>query len=338
MLPLRTERLTVRMMRSPDLDVFVAYRNDPEVARYQAWELPYPAERATEFLAAQDAMDEPVVGQWAQLAIEHDGITVGDLALYLHDDGARAEIGFTLSTEHQGKGYAREAAGALVDALFEHTAVHRIEASLDPVNIASMRVLEAIGMQYECLARGAFEWRGEWVDDLRYAMVAPDRAAWRDRDLSPARDVRLVALDGDNVDQFMALATHWSQQKFVRPVASSIAQASVPIDVHGRLLQAESFGVEADGVPVGFVQLADRSLTYDEPYLWRLLIDRWHQHRGIGTKVLELVTERTKATGHHSLTVSYGEYPGTPRPVYLRFGFVPTGDIVDNEAYARLTL
>lgn len=337
MLPIRTDRLTVRMMRTPDLPVFVAYRNDPEVAALQAWELPYSAERAASALAAQDALDRPLVGQWSQLAIEHDGATVGDLALYLHDDGARAEIGFTLATRHQGKGYAREAAAALVDALFEHTDVHRVEASLDPSNIASMRVLEAIGMQYECIARGAFEWRGEWVDDLRYSMLASERKAWRERDLSPARDVRLVALHGDNVDTYMALTTHWSQQKFVRPVAASLGQASVPITVPGGPLTAESFGIEADGVPVGFLQLADRSLTHDEPYLWRLLIDRWHQRRGIGTRVLELVVERTKAAGHRTLTVSYGEYPGTPRPVYLRFGFVPTGEIVDNEAVARLT-
>lgn len=337
MLPLRTDRLTVRMMRADDVDTFVAYRNDPEVARYQAWELPYSLERATAVLAAQDALDRPVAGQWAQLAIEHDGTTLGDLALYLHEDGARAEIGFTLATPYQGKGYAREAAAALVDALFEHTDVHRIEASLDPANTASMRVLEAIGMQYECLARGAFEWRGEWVDDLRYAMLATERAAWRDRDRSPAREVRLVELNDDNVDAYMALATHWSQQKFVRPVAPSLGQASVPIVVRGRLLVAESFGIEADGVPAGFLQLADQSLAHDEPYLWRLLIDRWHQRRGIGTKVLELVLARMKAAGHRSMTVSYHEYPGTPRPLYLGFGFVPTGEVDDGEAVARLT-
>ncbi|HNJ98978.1 MAG TPA: GNAT family N-acetyltransferase [Ilumatobacteraceae bacterium] len=336
MLPLQTERLTVRMMREGDTAALLAYRNHPEIARYQDWDLPYPEETARRFIDDQAAVDGPAAGRWVQLAIDHDGEVVGDVAIGLDEAGLQATVGYTLAIAHHGKGFAREALAAVVDALCA-SGVHRFEASLYPENIASMRVIEAVGFTFESLIRSAFPVKGVWVDDLRYSLLAPDRVAWRERDLSPARDVRLVQLDGDNVDTYMALATHWSQQTFVRPVAPSIAQASVPIEVHGRLLVAESFGIEADGVPVGFVQLADRSLTYDEPYLWRLLIDRWHQRRGIGSKVLELVTERTKAAGHRTLTVSYGEYPGTPRPVYLRFGFVPTGDIVDNEAYARLT-
>lgn len=329
--------MLVRMMRSPDLAAFVAYRNDPEVARYQAWEVPYPTERGVALIAAQDVLDQPVIGQWTQLAIDHDGITVGDLALYLHDDGARAEIGFTLATEHQGRGYAREAAAALVDALFHHTGVHRIEASLDPANIASMRVLEAIGMQYECLARGAFEWRGEWVDDLRYAMVAPDRVAWRERDRSPGHDVRLVPLHMDNVDAYVALSTHWSQRHFVRPVEGSLAQAAVPLFVRGVPFVSQSLGIEADGVPVGFVQLAMPAPLTDEPYLWRLLIDRWHQRRGIGRKVLALAKQWAEQQGHRSLVVHYGEHHGSPKPLYVGFDFVPTGEVHEGESVARLT-
>jgi RimJ/RimL family protein N-acetyltransferase len=336
MLPVTTERLTVRMMRERDLPTLLAYRNHPVIARYQDWELPYREETARGFIDDQAALDGPARGRWVQLALEYDGELVGDVAVGLDDAGTQATVGYTLAAAHHGKGFAREALAAVVDALCA-SGVHRFEASLYPDNIASMRVIEAVGFTFESLSHDSVLVAGGWADDLRYSMLASERTAWRERDLSPARDVRLVSLDGDNVDTYMALTTHWSQQKFVRPVAASLGQASVPITVRGLALRAESFGVEADGVPVGFVQLADRSLSHDEPYLWRLLIDRWHQRRGIGTRVLELVVERTKAAGHRTLTVSYGEHPGTPRPVYLRFGFVPTGEIVDNEAVARLS-
>lgn len=335
-LPLRTERLTVRMMREVDLPAFIAYRNDPDIARYQDWALPFTEHDGRRIIDDQATLAGPTPGTWVQLAVDRGGVMVGDVAVGLDDAGTQATVGYTLAAAHQGKGYAGEALAAVVDALCA-AGVHRFEASLYPENIPSMRVVEAVGFTFESLIRESVALPDSWADDLRYSLLAADRHAWRERDLSPVRDVRLVALDGDNLDAYMALATHWSQQKFVRPVAPSLGQASVPITVRGGLLQAESFGIEADGAPVGFLQLADRSLTHDEPYLWRLLIDRWHQRRGIGTRVLDLVLERTKAAGHRTLTVSYGEYPGTPRPVYLRFGFVPTGEIVDNEAVARLT-
>ena len=323
-------------MRERDLMALLAYRNHPDIARYQDWELPYREETARGFIDDQAAADGPNAGRWVQLALEHDGEVVGDVAVGLDDAGTQATVGYTLAIAHHGKGFATEALAAVVDALCV-TGVHRFDASLYPENIASMRVIEAVGFTFESLSHQSVPVGGGWADDLRYSMLASERKAWRERNLSPPGDVRLVELHGDNVDTYMALATHWSQQKFVRPVAASLGQASVPITVRGLPLRAESLGIEADGVPVGFVQLADRSLTHDEPYLWRLLIDRWHQRRGIGTRVLELVVERTNAAGHHTLTVSYGEFPGTPRPVYLRFGFVPTGEIVDSEAVARLS-
>lgn len=336
MLPLRTARLTVRMLRAGDLPTFVGYRNDADIARYQDWPLPYTDADGAALAAAQAELAEPAPGVWVQLAVVRDERMVGDVAVGLSADGSIATIGYTLAAQHQGNGFAGEAVAAVVDALCAQ-GVHRFEASLDPRNVSSMRVVESVGFTFESLAHDAFIAGGRWVDDLRYSLLAAQRVAWRTRDLSPPDDVRLVALDGGNVDDFIALTTHHSQQRFVRPVDASLAQAAVPLHVRGLPFLSQSLGVEADGVPVGFVQLANRNDLTDEPYLWRLLIDRRHQRRGIGSRVLHQVLERTKAAGHHSLTVSYREYPGTPRPLYLRFGFVPTGETADGEAFARLT-
>ena len=75
-----------------------------------------------------------------------------------------------------------------------------------------------------------------------------------------------------------------------------------------------------------------------EPYLWRLLIDRKHQRRGIGTKILDAIVEFCREQGWSTLMTSWGEGRGTPEPFYLRYGFVPTGEIEDEEIVARLTL
>jgi diamine N-acetyltransferase len=96
--------------------------------------------------------------------------------------------------------------------------------------------------------------------------------------------------------------------------------------------------VVADDEIVGFVMLALRTDHHPEPFLWRLLIDRLHQRRGIGGRVLELVAEECRKMGDRSLLTSWVEGKGSPRPFYLRHGFEPTGKIVDEETEARRQL
>lgn len=340
MLPLHTPRLTVRMMRGHDIALLVDYRNDPAIGTFQDWELPFTEAAAQRLIDGQAALDGPTDGEWVQLAVElaATGEVVGDIAVQLSGGGAFATLGYTFAAEHHGRGYATEAASAVVDALCE-MGVHRFVATLDPENIPSMRVLEAVGFTFECVARKAADVRGEWVDDLRYSMLAADRRAWRDRPRTRPTDIQLVPLDDELVDRFLGVATHHSQQRFVRPVVFALSQMAFPIfRDDGRQFVPEAFGITADGVAAGFVQLANCSFLHDEPYLWRLLVDRWHQRRGIGREVLHLIAQRTRAAGHSTLLISYGEGPGSPGPLYRSFGFVPTGEVSEGETVARLVL
>ena len=73
-------------------------------------------------------------------------------------------------------------------------------------------------------------------------------------------------------------------------------------------------------------------------YLWRLLIDRMHQRRGIGRRALDLLVAELRRRGITLLYTSCGEGRGSPRPFYERFGFVPTGQIVDDETELVLSV
>jgi diamine N-acetyltransferase len=75
-----------------------------------------------------------------------------------------------------------------------------------------------------------------------------------------------------------------------------------------------------------------------EPYLWRLLIDRLHQRRGIGGRVLDLVDDECRRLGATSLLTSWGSGKGSPEPFYRRRGFQPTGALIDEEIEARKRL
>ena len=176
-LPFRTERLLVRAFAAADVPSFARYRNDPNVARYQDWPLPYAEEVAQRLVDSQLGIDGPVAGEWVQLALELDGELAGDVAVGLDEHASVATLGYTLRPEHQGRGLGREAVAALIDRLFQRCGVHRVQASVDPANTASIRLLEALGFAHEGLSRRAVLVRGEWADDDRWALLADEWAS-----------------------------------------------------------------------------------------------------------------------------------------------------------------
>ncbi|MFI5908813.1 GNAT family N-acetyltransferase [Dactylosporangium sp. NPDC051541] len=172
---LTTERLVLRPFRAADAPVLSAYRSDPAVARYQGWEAPYPLEAADAFVAGLDGRDPRAEG-WFQYAVERtaDGVLVGDVGVNRHDEGRQAEIGFTLAAAHQGQGYGAEAVRRVVHFLLAEEGLHRVHASVDGRNERSARLLERVGFRREGLERQSQWWKGEWTDDLRYAVLASE--------------------------------------------------------------------------------------------------------------------------------------------------------------------
>lgn len=174
-LPIRTARLVVRAFKLDDAVTFAGYRNDPDVAQFQDWDLPFTDDVAAAFVDAQRDVSAPVAGDWVQLAIEHDRQLAGDIGVGLDRSGRLATIGYTLRLDKQGHGFALEAVGAVVDHLFGYCDVHRIAATIDPRNLPSKRLLERLGFRHEGRAIQAVFVRGTWCDDDLYALLAIDR-------------------------------------------------------------------------------------------------------------------------------------------------------------------
>jgi RimJ/RimL family protein N-acetyltransferase len=336
-LPITTERLVLRAFEPADAAAFSAYRSDPAVAELQSWETPFTFEMAERFIA-ECPDGGPVKGEWVQIAVTRDGALIGDVAVGLDQHGLIATVGYSLATAHQGKGLAREAVGAVVDRLFDELGVHRVEANVDPRNIASARLIEDLGFAYEGTAVSAVWSRGEWTDEDHYAFTEDSRAAWMERPRNRPADVRLVEVTPDNQSKLWRLKTHRNQQRFVATMPESFADALVPEVIDGAPVVPWMRGVEADGEMVGFVMLAEVTDAHSEPYLWRLFVDRRHQRRGIGDRILQLIVDRLVEEGHSTLLTSWESGPGGPEPFYVARGFQPTGNIVDGEIEARLEL
>ncbi len=337
--PIKTERLLLRGVRLEDTEALWKRRNEPTTAELQAWELPYPQEKAQALVERAASDQEPVPDEWFMITIANldDTEVLGDLVLKLKWDGRSAEIGYTLGADHWGKGLATEAANALVAWLFSNGRITRVEAYLHPDNHASARLLERLGMRLEGVMRNSF-WVGEEnSDDLLYGMTDEMREAWIGRKTKPPDEVRLVELDWTNCWDYLRLETHQSQRQFVSDMAGSFTDALFPEEFEGDPMTPWLRGVEADGEPAGFVMLATPTELHPIPFLWRLLVDRMHQRRGIGSRVLDLAVEQARRWGVDALETSWTEGHGSPRPFYEEYGFVATGRIIDGETEARFT-
>jgi diamine N-acetyltransferase len=133
------------------------------------------------------------------------------------------------------------------------------------------------------------------------------------------------------------------QERFVASVEESLQEAADEGRACPRMWSV------CDGEQlVGFVMISDgippERLAADDDligpyYLWRLLIDERHQRRGYGTAALdEVVAYLRTRPGADILWTSAGQGEGTPQPFYERYGFVPTGQLLDGEVVLRLDL
>ena len=174
-----SDRLRLRRFMLADLTTFVAYRSDPDVARYQSWDAPYSLADGERLISALLGEHPDTAGQWFQYAmvLSGTGELIGDCASGTDaTDPRQAEIGFTLRPEFQGHGYATEGARLLLGYLFGARSKHRVTARCDPRNAASAAVLERLGLRREGYLRESTWAKGEWTDDLLYGLL---RDEWR---------------------------------------------------------------------------------------------------------------------------------------------------------------
>ena len=169
----KTNRLLLRPLVVEDAEAMFAYRSLPEVALFQSWQ-PESVEAVLAFLKENESAPLHSPDTWYQVAIcLSDGRLIGDIGIHTleHD---QLELGYTLSPAFQGLGYASEAVGAILHEAFTRWNVHRVIASVDPANSASIRLLERLGFRKEAHHIQSYWMRGAWYDDCIYAMLIED--------------------------------------------------------------------------------------------------------------------------------------------------------------------
>lgn len=176
--PRRTERLCLRPATTDDLAALGRIQNLPEVARW----LPSSIGSQADYLLR--------MGRHGllprTLVVERDDEVIGELYLHVTSGWAQrevaeqardseAEIGWGLAPDHQGHGYATEAAAELLRICFEDLGVRRVTAGAFAGNVPSLRVMERLGMRRETLGvRTTLHRDGDWVDSTVHALLADE--------------------------------------------------------------------------------------------------------------------------------------------------------------------
>jgi diamine N-acetyltransferase len=138
--------------------------------------------------------------------------------------------------------------------------------------------------------------------------------------------------------EFLLLDVYETQINLVASVAQSFADALFPPeDVHGPPL-VWIRGVLRNNQPAGFVMCADQTELQKDPWLWRLLVDRSHQAFGVGSFALTSVIERYRELGMQRILTAWHLGEGNAGDFYKRFGFIETGEKIDEEVVAELKL
>ena len=170
------DRLHINDLTPEDATALFAYRSHPDVTRFQSWHPPSVDDVRT-FIDRNAARQFATNDSWYQLAIRaaDSGALIGDLGVHFLDDGQQVEIGVTIAPAHQRQGLATLAVRALLDHLFTVLEKHRVFASVDPRNEASLALMRSVGMRQEAHFRQSLFWKGEWVDDVVFALL---RSEW----------------------------------------------------------------------------------------------------------------------------------------------------------------
>jgi RimJ/RimL family protein N-acetyltransferase len=176
---INTPRLQIRPLTLADLADFHFYRSNPEVTKYQGFNV-MTKEQAEQFIVENSTLTFGTRGKWVQYGIEHveSKRLIGDCAIKLdQSDDRMAQIGITLSPPEQQKGYAKEALRGILDFLFETNHIHRVTAIVDAENIASIHLMKSVGFRQEGHFIENIFFKGKWGSEMQFALL---RREWEE--------------------------------------------------------------------------------------------------------------------------------------------------------------
>lgn len=171
---LTTERLILRQITFDDADDLFVLRSDERLMRYIGRPLAQTTEDALQLIKKiQDALEANDGISWG-ISLKADPKLIGTIGYWrIVKEHYRAEIGYLISLEQQGKGLMQEAIGVALDYAFSELQLHSIEANVNPANVASIKLLERNKFIKEAHFKENYFFNGVFHDTFIYSLLSP---------------------------------------------------------------------------------------------------------------------------------------------------------------------
>lgn len=169
-LPIETERLVLRRYTHRDVPDILDLVSHSSVAGAVP-EIEPTESGVIEYIDLQNSFRPFEQDKCFDLAIEQAGRVIGLLTL-VRRKHRLGELGYALHIAYRGRGYATEAARALVAYAFTSLDLHRVQATTSSHNSGSWRVMERLGMVREGWLKEATIQDGQWMDVFIYGILA----------------------------------------------------------------------------------------------------------------------------------------------------------------------
>lgn len=171
---MQTKRLTIRRFHPDDWRDLHEYLSQPVVVQFEPYDV------FTEDQSRQEAARRAADDSFWAVCLKNTGKLIGNIYLAKQDFDTW-ELGYVFNAGYQGKGYATEAARALIDDAFKNQGAHRVIAMCNRLNTRSWKLLERLGFRREGhLKQNIFFKRDDdgnplWSDTYEYAIL---RTEW----------------------------------------------------------------------------------------------------------------------------------------------------------------
>ncbi|MGD7044851.1 GNAT family N-acetyltransferase [Jeotgalibacillus proteolyticus] len=166
---IKTKRLDIRDFKSQDWQEVWLYTSKKDVMTYMPEGV--LSKEAAKELVDQNSSDN--AEKFPIILRENDQL-IGHLVFHPYFGDHTYEIGWVMNPAYQNKGYASEAARAVLEYGFSELKLHRIIATCQPENEASFRVMEKIGMRKEGCFKKCIPHENGWWDEYYYAILAEE--------------------------------------------------------------------------------------------------------------------------------------------------------------------
>ncbi len=172
----QTNRLNIIRLQEEDLKDIHHMNSIDIVNEYNTISIPKNISETKKMLSK--ALDETnTTNSGWSIRLKKGNIFIGELGMTLASPKYRmAEIHYSILPEFWGKGFATEAVNKIIDFGFNELKLHRIEAGVATENLASIKVLEKVGMTKEGHKRKILPIRNQWKDNYHYAILDEDKS------------------------------------------------------------------------------------------------------------------------------------------------------------------